>query len=103
MRAVYRVLVASPAVERASTNLNVNYDLHLKFGSSMGQNLALASRHIEFQIARQQTLNEKGIKFKLYGDEVHYTGCFSLVILKNSYSKLRCQSFHLIPFLYEIV
>jgi len=40
-------------------------------------------------------LYEKGIKLKLYGNEVYYTACSLLVILKNS-------CFNLNPFSYRV-
>ena len=34
---------------------------------------------------------EQAFKLKLSGDEVYYTACSLLVVLKNSCSKLHCQ------------
>jgi hypothetical protein len=46
---------------------------------------------------------EKGFELKLSGDEVYYTACSLLVVLKNSCGKLHCEKgFNLIPFSFEI-
>ena len=49
--------------------------------------------------------NFKGKEFQsnFYGDEVHYTACSLLAILKNSFSKLHYQKgFNLIPCSHKI-
>ena len=43
------------------------------------------------RIEKAVILCEKGIKSKLSGNEVYYTACSLLVILKNSCRKFHCQ------------
>jgi len=67
------------------------HDVCSRFGDTVG---AAGTRVRQAPPPRNgMFLHDKGIKLKLSGDQVYYTACSPLVILKNSCSKVHCHEF----------